>query len=74
MLKKNDRIRILYMKDDPAWNNTIHYGDEDFVESIVRVEMFKETQIWVKLDKGSYLALLEGIDRFVVIEEKPIIN
>ena len=50
-------------------NKTIHYGDEGVVESVDRVDLFNETQIWVKFDKGSHLALIEGIDQYEVIEK-----
>ena len=67
MVKVGDRVKVLYLKDDPAWNNSIHSCDEGVVESIDKIDLFNETQIWVKFDEGSYLTLLEGIDRYEVI-------
>lgn len=67
MVKVGDRIKVLSMKDDPSWNNTIYYGDEGVVTDIIHIDFLSETQVWVKFNKGSYLALLKGVDSFEVV-------
>ncbi len=66
-MKIRDRIEVLSMKDDPSWNKTIKCGDKGTITDINYVDLFKDTQIWVRFDNGSHLALLQKVDRFRVI-------
>ena len=59
------RIRLLSMKNEQV----LHKGDLGTVESINTVHMGPRpfTQIWVKWDNGSSIAILPEVDRFEVV-------
>ena len=58
------------MRDDPTWNKTLKKGDLGTIESVSHVDAFNETQVWVKFDNGSYLALLVGVDEFEIVPKE----
>lgn len=63
------RIRLLRMRADPSFGKTLFEGDLGTIESINTVKMSPRlfTQIWVKFDNGSFIALLMDIDNFEVV-------
>ena len=63
------RIKLLDMKDDPAFGKTLNKGDLGTVEDVNTVHMAPRpfTQVWVKFDNGSHIALLMGVDSYEVI-------
>lgn len=63
------RIKLLNMRKDPAFGKTLFEGDLGTIESINPVHMAPRpfTQIWVKFDNGSYIALLMDVDNFEVV-------
>ncbi len=74
MVKVGDKIRLISMaKDpqtkqyDPSWNKTVKKGDIGTVVDIAKIEMLNQTQIWVRFENGSRLALLDGIDSYKVL-------
>lgn len=65
-----NRISIIHMENDPSWGKTIKKGDKGTIISIDHIEIFNQTQVWVKFDNGSTLALLLGVDRFKIIGDE----
>ena len=63
------RIKLLDMKDDPSFGKTLHKGDRGIIESIDEVKMAPRpfTQVWVKFDNGSHIALILYVDKFEVV-------
>lgn len=63
------RIKLLDMKNDLAFGKTLNRGDIGTVTDVNRVDLPPRpfTQIWVKFDSGSYIALLMGEDRFEIL-------
>ena len=57
------------MKDDPSFGKTLHKGDRGIIESIDEVKMAPRpfTQVWVKFDNGSHIALILYVDKFEVV-------
>jgi hypothetical protein len=63
---KGKRIKLIHTNDPYT---ELKSGDMGTIELINRLESeFIEPQIWVKWDNGSDLMLLEGIDKYEVIQ------
>lgn len=57
------------MENDLSFGKTLNRGDLGTVDSINTVNLPSKpfTQVWVKFDNGSFIALLMGIDTFEVV-------
>ena len=68
MFRQGDRIELIFTNN--AYTK-LKPGDQGTVSMVNRFdgESFDETQIIVKWDCGSSLALIDGVDRFKVLSE-----
>ena len=63
------RIKLLDMKNELSFGKTLKRGDIGTVVDVNKVNLLPKpfTQIWVKFDSGSFIALLMGEDRFEIL-------
>jgi hypothetical protein len=70
-LKEGTRIKLLEMPHDPF---PIKIGDEGTVKRIGVEVGDGVRQVFVKWDTGRTLILLDGIDRYEILEQPPAIQ
>ena len=61
-IKVGDRVQLVFIND--TWTN-LQPGDKG---TVYKVDEYQEL-VWVEWDNGEQLALLDGVDKFKLIEK-----